>query len=58
MSSSMIGDRAVDITAAKANGLASIAVLWGHGSREELQAARPDVLIASPHELLEHADVA
>ena len=54
----MIGDRAVDITAAKANGLASIAVLWGHGSREELQAARPDVLIASPHELLEHADVA
>ena len=54
----MIGDRAVDIVAAKVNGLASIAVQWGHGSREELVAASPDVLLVSPHELLEYADAA
>jgi len=54
-SSIMIGDRAVDIAAAKANGLRSAGVLWGHGSLEELQAASPDFLLASPHALLEHA---
>ncbi|GAB7128430.1 HAD family hydrolase [Silvimonas sp. JCM 19000] len=47
----MIGDRAVDITAAKRNGLSSAGVLWGHGSREELLAENPDWLFASPTEL-------
>jgi len=47
----MIGDRAVDITAARANGLWSIGVLWGHGSREELLGAVPDQLLESPIEL-------
>jgi phosphoglycolate phosphatase len=37
----MIGDRAVDLTAARANGLRSIGVLWGYGSREELLGASP-----------------
>ena len=37
----MIGDRAVDLIAAHRNGLASGAVTWGHGSREELLAHRP-----------------
>jgi len=32
----MIGDRAVDILAARANGLASVGVLWGYGSRTEI----------------------
>ena len=38
--------------------LASVAVLWGHGSREELQAVAPDALLRHPHELLPfaHAD--
>ena len=52
-SSTMIGDRAVDILAARANMLKSVAVLWGHGSVEELKSASPNLLIESPHELLE-----
>jgi phosphoglycolate phosphatase len=47
----MIGDRAADITAARANGLRAIGVLWGHGSREELVAAFPHQLLQSPAEL-------
>jgi phosphoglycolate phosphatase len=55
---SMIGDRAVDIVAARENGLLSIGVLWGHGSREELRAASPRFLIESPYRLVELANVA
>jgi phosphoglycolate phosphatase len=51
--STMIGDRAVDILAAKANALKSVAVLWGHGSVEELKSASPNLLVESPHELLQ-----
>jgi phosphoglycolate phosphatase len=49
----MIGDRAVDITGARANGMAGIGVLWGFGSREELMAAAPTALLATPAELNE-----
>ncbi len=35
----MVGDRENDIEGAKANGLASIGVLYGYGSREELEEA-------------------
>ncbi len=52
----MIGDRAVDMTAARTNGLRSIGVLWGHGSREELLGAVPDRLLESPTELKELAE--
>lgn len=52
-SAAMIGDRAVDILAAKANGLRSIGVLWGHGSLAELQGTSPDLLLECPQELLE-----
>jgi phosphoglycolate phosphatase len=38
----MIGDRAQDISGARHNGLVSVAVTYGFGSREELHAARPD----------------
>lgn len=51
-SSTMIGDRAIDILAAKANGLKSIAVLWGHGGQDELQDVYPDALVEYPHQLL------
>ncbi len=47
----MIGDRAVDIEAARANGLAGCGVLWGFGSRAELEGARPRWLLALPAEL-------
>jgi phosphoglycolate phosphatase len=47
----MIGDRADDVAAARNNGLGSIAVLWGHGSRDELLGAAPDRLLESPVEL-------
>jgi phosphoglycolate phosphatase len=48
----MIGDRAVDITAAHRNGLHAAGVLWGHGSRQELEAEKPRYLFSIPEELL------
>ena len=47
----MVGDRDQDINGAKANGLASIGVLWGYGSREELQGAGADFIIGKPEDL-------
>ena len=44
----MIGDRHADIVAAKTNGVRSIGVLWGYGSREELLGAGADALCAVP----------
>lgn len=44
----MIGDREYDIIGAKKNGLASIGVLYGFGSAEELRAAGADLLCATP----------
>jgi phosphoglycolate phosphatase len=48
----MIGDRAVDISAAHRNGLPAAGVLWGYGSREELDAEQPRYLFSAPQELL------
>lgn len=48
----MVGDRAVDITAAHRNGLDAAGVLWGHGSREELEAEQPRYLLITPAQLL------
>jgi len=48
----MIGDRAVDIDAARKNGLASGAATWGFGSREELEGARPDSWYEAPGDWL------
>jgi phosphoglycolate phosphatase len=47
----MIGDRAADIVAAKANGVRSIGVLWGYGTEDELKGAGADTLCATPQEL-------
>jgi len=47
----MIGDRAVDIQAAHENGLKSIGVLWGYGSKEELCEAFPEKILHNPEEL-------
>jgi pyrophosphatase PpaX len=47
-----VGDAPFDVAAAKAAGLASVAVTWGgiHG-RERLEAAEPDALVDTPEEL-------
>jgi phosphoglycolate phosphatase len=47
----MIGDRAADIVAAKANGVRAIGVLWGYGSEQELVEAGADVLCRAPGDL-------
>ncbi|MFC3712018.1 HAD hydrolase-like protein [Sphingoaurantiacus capsulatus] len=49
----MIGDRGSDVTAARRHGIPTVGVLWGYGSREELQEAGAAVLCASPAELPE-----
>jgi phosphoglycolate phosphatase-like HAD superfamily hydrolase len=40
----MVGDRAEDISAARAHGVRGVAAGWGHGSRAELAAAAPNYL--------------
>lgn len=47
----MIGDREVDISAARANGLRSVGVLWGFGDKDELSGAGADMVISEPDEL-------
>lgn len=47
----MIGDRKFDIEGAHANGLQAIGVLYGYGSREELERAGADYLAADLAEL-------
>jgi len=50
----MIGDRANDVRAAKANGLRAIGVLWGYGSERELIDAGADMLCRTPNDLANH----
>ncbi len=49
----MIGDTKFDIIGAKECGLDSLGVLWGYGSREELEKARADNLCESFEKILE-----
>ncbi|MCC2652482.1 MAG: family hydrolase [Microvirga sp.] len=49
----MIGDRKHDAIGARTNGLASIGVTWGYGSRQELLDAGVARLVDSPHDLAE-----
>jgi phosphoglycolate phosphatase len=44
----MIGDREYDIRAARNNGMAAIGVLWGYGSRAELEEAGAHAIVAVP----------
>lgn len=46
-----VGDAGVDVLAAQAAGMASIAVTWGAGARDDLAAIRPDALVDSVAEL-------
>lgn len=48
----MVGDRKHDILGAKENGLASVGVLFGYGSRKELETAGADLIAKTPADLL------
>lgn len=48
----MIGDRAIDLSAAHKNGIKSAGVLWGYGSRAELERHSPLCLLSKPSDLL------
>lgn len=47
----VVGDRSVDLVAAHRNGMPAAGVLWGYGSRTELELERPRYLLSSPSEL-------
>ncbi len=47
----MVGDRRFDIAGAHANGIPALGVLWGYGSRQELELAGADHLIAAMADL-------
>ncbi len=47
----MVGDREYDIIGAHKNGVASIGVLYGFGSRDELQNAGADMIAAKAEEI-------
>lgn len=49
----MVGDRFHDIEGAKANGLKSCGVLFGYGSRPELEKSGADYIVKDINELLE-----
>ena len=52
-STAYVGDAPVDVQAARAAGVAAIAVTWGGiHERERLEAAQPDALVETPAELL------
>ena len=47
----MVGDRRHDISGAHAVGMRGLGVLWGYGSRDELETAGADRLVASTADL-------
>ena len=50
----MVGDRLHDILGAKENGLDSIGVLFGYGSREELEKAGADYIAETVNDILKY----
>ena len=47
----MVGDTAYDMVGAKENGIYGLGVLWGYGSRQDLEDAGAGRCISSPREL-------
>ena len=47
----MVGDRRHDVEGARQNGLSTVGVLWGYGTKEELETAGAKYLAASLPEL-------
>ena len=50
----MVGDREHDVLGARKNGLDAVGVLYGYGSREELEAAGAAYIAAVPSEILNY----
>jgi phosphoglycolate phosphatase len=48
----MVGDRANDVTAARTHAFHPVGVLWGYGSREELEGAGAEVVCATPDDVV------
>ena len=49
----MVGDRRSDVVAGRAVGTRTVGVLWGYGSRAELEDAGADVLLEHPRQLVD-----
>lgn len=47
----MVGDRHYDISGAHANRMQALGILWGYGTRDELEVAGADELVAEPASL-------
>ncbi len=47
----MVGDRRYDVIGAHANKMRALGVLWGYGTRDELESADADGLVAEPASL-------
>jgi phosphoglycolate phosphatase len=47
----MVGDRRYDISGAHAVGMRGLGVLWGYGTRDELESAGADALVDCPADL-------
>jgi len=47
----MVGDRAHDVRAGRAAGVTTVGVLWGFGSRPELEGAGADHIVQRPDDL-------
>jgi len=47
----IVGDRFHDVMGGKKNGVATAAVMYGYGSREEIEDAGPDFIFHSPSDL-------
>jgi phosphoglycolate phosphatase len=54
----MIGDREHDVLGARANDVAALGVLWGYGSRDELQAAGALACVSTPADLVAAIEIA
>ncbi len=48
----MVGDREHDMMGGHANGVTGVGVLWGYGTREELETSGAFICISHPRELL------
>lgn len=51
----MVGDREYDVIGAKKNGLDCIGVLYGFGSRKELEDVGADYIVSRPEDILKYA---
>ena len=52
----MVGDRRQDMEGARANGVATVGVLWGYGDQDELKSAGATHIAARPGDLISIAE--